>query len=143
MIEPKPIPTDRQAELPYGECWKDRLRSVLADRRATVAELDSLSDGAAIATLAAGDTLRIRMLLSERQRIVDRLVAGQPEFLGLVAELERGLSGLSSDEAGELRDGVAGFAAALARVGEDSERAHAVVRAACGDRNAASRGEAA
>lgn len=137
MIEPKPIPIDRQAELPFGNGWKDRLRSVLAERRATIAELDALSDGAAIATLAAGDTLKIRSLLDERQRLVERLVAGQPEFLGLVADLERGLGGIPVAEAHELRNGVAEFAAALARVGEQSERAHAVVRAACG------RGEAA
>ena len=103
MIEPKPIPESRQAELPFPNAptggWKDLIRSVLADRHATLAALDALSDGAAIATLAAGDTVRIRSLLSERQRLVDRLVAGQPEFLGLVAELERGISGLAAEEA--------------------------------------------
>jgi ABC-type transporter Mla subunit MlaD len=147
MIEPKPIPDRRQAEFPFADSaagsWQDRMRVALADRRSTVAELDALSDGAAIATLAAGDTTSIRSLLSKRQRLVDRLVAGQPEFLGLVADLERGLSGLAEDEAKELRDGVAGFAAALARVGEQSDRAHAVVREACGGRHASTRGEAA
>lgn len=143
MIEPKPTSQDRQAELPFGTAWIDRLRSVLADRHATVAELDALSDGAAIATLAAGDTAAIRRLLAERQRRVDRLVEGQPEFLSLVADLERGLAGLPPDEARQLRDGVAGFAAALSRVGEQSERAHAVVREACGGWIGAARGEAA
>lgn len=143
MIEPKPMPNDRQAELPFETAWAARLRNALIDRHATIAELDAMSDGAAIATLAAGDTGRIRALLAERQRLVDRLVAGQPEFLSLVADLERGVSGLAADEARQLRDGIARFAAALARVGEQSERAHAVVREACGGWNAASLGEAA
>ena len=133
MIETKPTPNEHQAEFRFEFSWRQRIRSVLADRRATVAELDALSDGAAIATLAAGDTLRIRTLLSARQALVDRLVAGQPEFLGLVADLERGLRELPADEANALRAEIAGFAADLARVGEQSERAHAVVRAACGE----------
>lgn len=143
MIEPKPLPNDRQAELPFETAWAVRLRNALIDRHATIAELDAMSDGAAIATLAAGDTGRIRTLLAARQRLVDRLVAGQPEFLSLVADLERGVSSLAADEARELRDGVAGFAAALARVGEQSERAHAVVREACGGWNGGPLEEAA
>jgi len=143
MIEPKPLPNDRQTELPFETAWAVRLRSALIDRHATIAELDAMSDGAAIATLAAGDTGRIRTLLAARQRLVDRLVAGQPEFLSLVADLERGVSSLAADEARELRDGVAGFAAALARVGEQSERAHAVVREACGGWNGGPLEEAA
>jgi len=143
MIEPKPNIPERQAELPFETAWTERLRSALAERHATIAELDALSDGAAIATLAGGDTARIRTLLAERQRLVDRLVAGQPEFLGLVADLERGLASVGPDEAKRLREGVADLAAALARVGEQSERAHAVVREACGGWMAATRGEAA
>ena len=143
MIEPKPTPDARQAEFSFETSWPERMRSVLADRLATIAGLDALADGAAIATLAAGDTLRIRTLLDDRQRLVDRLVAGQPEFLGLVADLERDLAGLPPEEAGALRDGIAGFAAALARVSEQSERAHAVVCEACGTWDGAARGEAA
>lgn len=143
MIEPKPAANDRDAELPFRTAWAERLRAVIADRRATIAGLDALADGGAIATLAGGDTARIRGLLAERQTLVDRLVAGQPEFLGLVADLERGLADLSPDDARTLRDGVADFAADLARVGEQSERAHAVVREACGGWHAASLGEAA
>lgn len=111
------------------DAWAVRLRGVLENRRAILGELEAASVGQE-ALIEARDTTKLLQLLADRQRVVDRFVAGQAELLELTASLEERLAALPPAAAEPLRRGVREISSSLARVTAHDEEAHLRIRAA-------------
>ncbi len=109
--------------------WSARMRSVLDDRVALLDELTAVS-ARQESVIAARDTATLLELLNTRQRIVDRLLAGQQELLALTGEFETRVGELAAADAAELRARLRTLSEGLHRVTERDEAAQSLLREA-------------
>jgi hypothetical protein len=103
------------------------MRSVLDDRVALLAELTAASarqeEG-----IAQRDATALLSLLTARQAVVDRFLAGQSELLALTGEFESRVSALAPDEATALRSLLRSLSEGLHQVTARDEAAQALLR---------------
>lgn len=111
------------------EPWAARLRAVLDDRTALLAELEAAT-ARQEEVIESRDTASLAELLAGRQRIVDRFLAGQPELLELTGAMEERMRAMSREDAEDLRRRVRAISDGLARVTARDDAAQALLRTA-------------
>ncbi|MBL9119794.1 MAG: hypothetical protein JNL80_07765 [Phycisphaerae bacterium] len=109
--------------------WASRMRSVLDERVALLSELDEASLRQQD-VIASRDTQALMALLTARQKIVDRFVAGQSELLSLTETFEAHVHLIDPTEADGLRALLRTLAEGLTRVTTRDEAAQSALRQA-------------
>lgn len=109
--------------------WAARMRGVLDDRVALLAELHAAS-ARQEEVIAERDAVALLELLTARQKVVDRFLAGQSELLALTEQFETQVSSLAQGEADELRGRLRSLSEGLHQVTSRDEAAQTLLRQA-------------
>lgn len=97
------------------DAWKDRLRATLTEQHDLVSQLATLAEKQE-SLINEGRTEPLLTLLSERQRIVDRITERQEELGELTTNLEARLEHLPSDEREQFRSLIDGITQHLSQI---------------------------
>lgn len=109
--------------------WATRMRSVLDDRVALLGELTEAS-ARQDEIIAKRDAVGLLELLTARQKVVDRFLAGQSELLAMTEVFETEVMQLSEAEATELRARLRSLSEGLHQVTARDEAAQTLLREA-------------
>lgn len=97
------------------DAWKDRLRAVLTEQHDLVSQLATLVEKQE-SLISEGKTEPLLALLSDRQRIVDRIAERQEELSELTRNLEARLEHLPPDERQQFRSLIDGITEHLGHI---------------------------
>ncbi|MDZ4830696.1 MAG: hypothetical protein SGJ09_10930 [Phycisphaerae bacterium] len=111
------------------DAWASRLRCVLDDRAALLAELQAASEQQD-EIIESRDAARLMALMADRQVVVERFVSGQPELLDLTTSLEERLAQLPPVAADEIRHRVRSLSEGLSRITDRDELSQVELRRA-------------
>ncbi|MFO0828887.1 MAG: hypothetical protein U0572_12165 [Phycisphaerales bacterium] len=114
------------------DAWADRLRLLLDDRAALLAQLEAVS-ARQDEIIERRDPDELGGLLAARQAVVDRFVAGQAELLEMTGTLDQHATTLPAGDSDELRRRIRSLADGLRRATERDDAAHEALRRARDD----------